>query len=161
MAGRSAAARGEPLLAGRGEEGADGDERVDTERRIGNARLARRNLYNTILIGRLILTWFPNPPEALVGPLSTLADPYLNLFRGIVPPLGGTLDLSPILAFFALNIVTTTAAALPAEVDAHGEPVLPARSPPLPARAAYAVRHHFGHLIRTRRRPAKAKAPPA
>ena len=90
-----------------------------------------------------------------------MADPYLNLFRGIIPPIGGTLDLSPILAFFALNIFTNSAAALPAEVDARGEPVLPAREPPLPARAAYAVRHHLGHLVRTRRRPAKAKAPPA
>jgi YggT family protein len=35
---------------------------------------------------------------------STLADPYLNLFRGIIPPLGGTLDLSPILAFVVLDV---------------------------------------------------------
>ena len=35
---------------------------------------------------------------------STLADPYLNLFRGLIPPLGGTLDLSPILAFVVLDV---------------------------------------------------------
>ena len=35
---------------------------------------------------------------------STLCDPYLNLFRGIIPPLGGTIDLSPILAFIALDV---------------------------------------------------------
>lgn len=28
-----------------------------------------RNLYQSALIGRLILTWFPNPPMAIVGPL--------------------------------------------------------------------------------------------
>ncbi|KAF2304270.1 hypothetical protein GH714_029069 [Hevea brasiliensis] len=47
---------------------------------------------------------------------STLCDPYLNIFRGIIPPLGGTLDLSPILAFLVLNAFSSTAAALPAEL---------------------------------------------
>lgn len=74
------------------------------------------NIYNTLLIGRLILTWFPNPPQAIVSPLSTLCDPYLNLFRGLIPPLGGTLDLSPILAFFTLNLFTNAAAALPSDM---------------------------------------------
>ncbi|URE39500.1 YGGT family [Musa troglodytarum] len=74
------------------------------------------NIYNTLLIIRLVLTWFPNSPPAIVSPLSTLCDPYLNIFRGIIPPLGGTLDLSPILAFLVLNAFTSTAAALPAEL---------------------------------------------
>ncbi|GLC34686.1 hypothetical protein PLESTB_001234800 [Pleodorina starrii] len=74
------------------------------------------NLYNTALIVRLVLTWFPNPPAAIVSPLATVCDPYLNLFRGIIPPLGGTLDFSPILAFVVLNLFTNTAAALPCEI---------------------------------------------
>ncbi|KAI3411599.1 uncharacterized protein J3R85_017776 [Psidium guajava] len=74
------------------------------------------NIYNTLLVVRLVLTWFPNAPPAIVSPLSTLCDPYLNIFRGIIPPLGGTLDLSPILAFIVLNAFTSTAAALPAEL---------------------------------------------
>ncbi|XP_062216578.1 ylmG homolog protein 2, chloroplastic-like [Phragmites australis] len=74
------------------------------------------SLYNTVLIVRLVLTWFPSTPPAIVAPLSTICDPYLNIFRGIIPPLGGTLDLSPILAFLVLNAFTSTAAALPAEL---------------------------------------------
>ncbi|CAN6290488.1 unnamed protein product [Urochloa humidicola] len=74
------------------------------------------SLYNTVLVVRLVLTWFPNTPPAIVAPLSTICDPYLNIFRGIIPPLGGTLDLSPILAFLVLNAFTSTAAALPAEL---------------------------------------------
>ena len=35
---------------------------------------------------------------------STLCDPYLNLFRGLIPPIGGTLDLSPILALVVLDV---------------------------------------------------------
>lgn len=74
------------------------------------------NIYNTLLVVRLVLTWFPNSPPAIVSPLSTICDPYLNIFRGIIPPLGGTLDLSPILAFLVLNALTSTASALPAEL---------------------------------------------
>ncbi|TVU48216.1 hypothetical protein EJB05_07845, partial [Eragrostis curvula] len=80
------------------------------------------NLYNTVLIVRLVLTWFPNAPPAIVAPLSTVCDPYLNIFRGIIPPLGGTLDLSPILAFLVLNAFTSTAAALPAELPNSSSP---------------------------------------
>jgi len=83
------------------------------------------NIYNTLIIGRLILTWFPNPPRQIMYPLATLCDPYLNLFRGIIPPLGG-IDLSPILAFTVLNVFQGTAAALPCEYDeATGEVRMP------------------------------------
>ncbi|KAI8017696.1 hypothetical protein LOK49_LG04G02959 [Camellia lanceoleosa] len=46
----------------------------------------------------------------------TLCDPYLNIFSGIIPPLGGTLDLSPILAFLVLNAFTSTATRLSANL---------------------------------------------
>lgn len=83
------------------------------------------NIYNTLIIGRLILTWFPNPPRQIMYPLATICDPYLNLFRGIIPPLGG-IDLSPILAFTVLNVFQGTAAALPCEYDeATGEVRVP------------------------------------
>ncbi|CAA6664659.1 unnamed protein product [Spirodela intermedia] len=77
------------------------------------------NIYNTLLVVRLVLTWFPNAPPAVVAPLSTLCDPYLNIFRGIIPPVGG-LDLSPILAFLVLNAFQSTAAALPVELPSAG-----------------------------------------
>lgn len=87
---------------------------------VANGILNFLNIYNTLLVVRLVLTWFPNSPPAIVSPLSTLCDPYLNIFRGIIPPLGGTLDLSPILAFLVLNAFTSTAAALPAELPPTG-----------------------------------------
>ena len=64
------------------------------------------SLYSYLLIIRVLLTWFPtiewsNQPFAA---LSQISDPYLNLFRSIIPPLGG-MDFSTILAFLALNIV--------------------------------------------------------
>ncbi|WP_448572985.1 YggT family protein [Trichothermofontia sp.] len=65
--------------------------------------------YLVLLIIRILLSWFPNvnwynPPFSI---LSQLTDPYLNLFRAIIPPLGG-LDFSPMLAIFLLNPILTT-----------------------------------------------------
>ncbi|KAI5077445.1 hypothetical protein GOP47_0007269 [Adiantum capillus-veneris] len=87
---------------------------------VSNGILNFLNIYNTLLVVRLILTWFPEPPQVIVNPLSTICDPYLNIFRGIIPPLGGTIDLSPILAFLVLNVFTNSAAALPAELPSSG-----------------------------------------
>ncbi|OWM63309.1 hypothetical protein CDL15_Pgr022054 [Punica granatum] len=86
---------------------------------VANGVMNFLNIYNTLLVVRLVLTWFPNAPPAIVSPLSTICDPYLNIFRGIIPPLGGTLDFSPILAFIVLNAFTSTAAALPAELPGN------------------------------------------
>ena len=48
---------------------------------------------------------FGGQPTLTLGPgRRTLCDPYLNLFRGLIPPLGGTIDLSPILAFIVLDV---------------------------------------------------------
>jgi YggT family protein len=35
--------------------------------------------------------------------LSAITDPYLNAFRGLIPPVGG-LDLSSLVAFVALQL---------------------------------------------------------
>jgi YggT family protein len=62
-------------------------------------------IYSVLIIIRVLLTWFPtidwyNQPFAA---LSQITDPYLNLFRSIIPPLGG-IDISPILAILLLNL---------------------------------------------------------
>ncbi|MEO0376830.1 MAG: YggT family protein, partial [Cyanobacteria bacterium P01_A01_bin.17] len=63
-------------------------------------------IYLYLLIARVLLSWFPNinwmnPPFSI---LSQLTDPYLNIFRSIIPPLGG-IDLSPILGFLLLQVL--------------------------------------------------------
>ena len=65
-------------------------------------------IYFYLLILRILLSWFPNvdwfsPPFSV---LSQLTDPYLNLFRSIIPPLGG-IDFSAILAIFLLQFVSS------------------------------------------------------
>ncbi len=65
------------------------------------------SFYSYLLLIRVLLTWFPtidwsSQPFAA---LSQISDPYLNLFRSIIPPLGG-MDFSPFLAFIALDLVS-------------------------------------------------------
>ena len=40
-----------------------------------------------------------------------VSDVYLNLFRGVIPAIAG-LDISPIAAFFVLNLLTSSVASL-------------------------------------------------
>lgn len=63
------------------------------------------SIYLVLMFIRILLSWFPNvnwydPPFSI---LSQLTDPYLNLFRSFIPPLGG-IDFSPIIAIFVLQI---------------------------------------------------------
>jgi YggT family protein len=63
-------------------------------------------IYSMIIIVRILLSWFQTADWAnqAIGFLSPITDPYLNIFRSFIPPLGG-LDISPILAIFLLQII--------------------------------------------------------
>ena len=64
-------------------------------------------IYSLILLVRVLLSWFPNldwSSNPVLSTVSSITDPYLNAFRGLIPPIGG-LDLSAILAFLALQLV--------------------------------------------------------
>jgi YggT family protein len=64
-------------------------------------------IYSVFLLVRVLLSWFPNldwGSNPILSGLSSITDPYLNLFRGLIPPLGG-IDLSAFVAFLALNVV--------------------------------------------------------
>ncbi|MEN9388061.1 MAG: hypothetical protein RLZZ255_1037 [Cyanobacteriota bacterium] len=65
-------------------------------------------IYTLILLVRVLLSWFPNLDwgNPVLSTVSAVTDPYLNAFRGLIPPLGG-LDLSAILAFLALQLIQT------------------------------------------------------
>jgi YggT family protein len=67
--------------------------------------------YLALLFIRVLLTWFPNVnwSSQPFNALSQVTDPYLNVFRSIIPPMGG-MDFSPMLAFLVLSLLQRTLA---------------------------------------------------
>jgi YggT family protein len=63
-------------------------------------------IYLLLIVVRILLTWFPTVEwmNQLTSVLSPITDPYLNVFRSFIPPIGG-LDLSPIVAIIVLQVV--------------------------------------------------------
>lgn len=62
-------------------------------------------VYTLILFVRIIGSWFPEYQEnKFFLFVAFYADPYLNLFRNLIPPLG-MLDISPIVAFLCLGFI--------------------------------------------------------
>lgn len=74
------------------------------------------SIFNLVLTARILLSWVPQAQSVgALQPLYQITDPYLNLFRGIIPSIGG-LDLSPLAAFFLLNVLTNATAAVGCEL---------------------------------------------
>ena len=77
-------------------------------------------VYLILIIIRVLLTWIPRVPynralRAVIGFIEEVTDPYLNLFRRFLPPIGGggfALDLSPILGIILLIVVQRVVVAL-------------------------------------------------
>ena len=63
--------------------------------------------YNLLIIVRIFLSWIPSIDwsQQPFNFISRLTDPFLNIFRGIIPPIGGVLDISPIIAIILLQIL--------------------------------------------------------
>ncbi|HET7577840.1 MAG TPA: YggT family protein [Bacillales bacterium] len=60
-------------------------------------------IYSWVLIVYILMSWFPNARETSFGRfLASLAEPYLDPFRRIIPPLG-MIDISPIAALIVLR----------------------------------------------------------
>ncbi|MEX0961250.1 MAG: YggT family protein [Simkaniaceae bacterium] len=62
--------------------------------------------YQLLLLARILGTWIPSFTRSrYMHFLSFYTEPFLNLFRRILPPIGGRLDLSPILALLTLGFL--------------------------------------------------------
>jgi YggT family protein len=67
-------------------------------------------VYLVLIFIRILLSWVPRLPynrylRSAVRFVEETTNPYLNLFRRVIPPIGGRLDISPILAILVLYIV--------------------------------------------------------
>ena len=64
------------------------------------------SLYYFLLIIRILLTWFPGIDwsNGILSALTSITDPYLNIFRGVIPPIGG-FDISSLLALILFQVI--------------------------------------------------------
>mgnify|MGYP005841997279 CR=1 FL=1 len=64
-------------------------------------------LYSWVLVARALISWIPNldPYNPAVQFLYQITEPVLEPVRRLIPPLGGTIDISMIVVFFALMIL--------------------------------------------------------
>ena len=72
--------------------------------------MAAADFYVGLIIVYILMSWLPSMP-GIVGDLyrvlGRLCDPFLNLFRRIIPPIGGSgmaIDFSPVVAVLVLQI---------------------------------------------------------
>ncbi|WP_216857137.1 YggT family protein [Paenibacillus tritici] len=61
-------------------------------------------IYYYMIIVYILMSWLPNLRENFIGELlGKLVEPFLTPFRKIIPPLFGTIDISPIIAIVVLR----------------------------------------------------------
>lgn len=68
------------------------------------------NVYTFIIFVYVLMSWIPTKSGILAdidNALGKLCDPYLDLFRRFIPPIGGMVDISPIVAILALQLIET------------------------------------------------------
>ena len=85
---------------------------ADTQADIANYVDALFLVYVVLIFVRILMSWVPRiPRSATLRPvldfITETTDPYLNIFRRIIPPIGGggmTMDVSPIIAIIVLLV---------------------------------------------------------
>lgn len=70
------------------------------------------DILSFLITVRVLLSWFPNRPHnALFDFLFDVTNPILRLAKRITPPMG-MIDLSPIVALLAIELIQTLLLAL-------------------------------------------------
>ena len=64
------------------------------------------DVYTMILFVYVLMSWIPQKCGIIADidtVLGRVCDPFLNLFRKFIPPIGGMVDISPIFALLVLQ----------------------------------------------------------
>ncbi len=65
-------------------------------------------IYQYMMIGYVILSYLPSARYSVAGEfLAKCVEPFFAPFRKIIPPIGGMIDISPIIAFFAFQFAVS------------------------------------------------------
>jgi len=67
------------------------------------------NVYFVLIFARIFLSFVPGLPKIRLF-VFNVTEPVLAPIRKVVPPLGGVMDLSPIIFYLALELIITLAA---------------------------------------------------
>ena len=63
-------------------------------------------IYSLLIIIRAVISWVQiDRRNQFVRILCNVTDPVLNPIQRIVPPIGGTLDISPIIALVIVQVI--------------------------------------------------------
>ena len=65
-------------------------------------------IYTLAIFVYVLLSWIPVKQgviETINDLLAKICDPYLDLFKRFIPPIGGMVDISPIIAIIVLQLV--------------------------------------------------------
>jgi YggT family protein len=85
---------------------------ADTRNDVADYVTALFLVYGILIFVRILMSWVPRiPRSATLRPvldfITETTDPYLNLFRRFIPPIGSggmTMDVSPIIAIIVLLV---------------------------------------------------------
>jgi len=63
--------------------------------------------YGFLIFAYVIMSWFPirGIGADIYQVIGSIVEPYLGIFRRVIPPMG-TLDISPMVAYFVLIVVS-------------------------------------------------------
>lgn len=62
-----------------------------------------------VIIGRAIVSWVnADPYNGIVRFLHSTTEPLLRPVRRVIPPIGGTMDLSPIVLMIAITLLQSS-----------------------------------------------------
>lgn len=80
-----------------------------------NVLLALINFYSILIVVYVLMSWIPQGVNRVVedirSVLASICEPYLGIFRRVIPPLG-MVDFSPIVAILVLELIGWLIAAI-------------------------------------------------
>jgi YggT family protein len=68
-------------------------------------------VYMLLIFARILYSWFANPNSRLLHFLIRATEPVLGPFRRVIPPVGGMMDISPVIVMFLLDLLRRAVAA--------------------------------------------------
>ena len=73
---------------------------------VGNLIIDLLQLYSILIIVRAVMSWLRvDPRNQLARILQGLTDPVLDPIQRVVPPVGGAIDVSPIIALVFVQLL--------------------------------------------------------